>query len=216
MRKAEINRKTSETEIEIELNLDGTGKFDNRTGVGFFDHMLDQLAKHGMIDLAVRARGDTDIDDHHTVEDVGISFGKALSAALADKRGIRRYGHCLLPMDDALVEVALDLSGRPFLCWSVDFPCEKIGGFDTSLVREFFQAAATLGGITLHVDMKAGLNGHHIAEATFKSFARALRRAVELDARSPDAIPSTKGSLENPQERGQIADTSTATGRQSP
>lgn len=195
MRKAEIHRKTAETEIDLHLDLDGTGRFEIQTGVGFFDHMLDQVAKHARLDMTISAKGDTHIDDHHTVEDVGIAFGMAIKAALAEKRGIRRYGHSLLPMDDALVEASLDMSGRPFLVWGVDIPCEKIGTFDASLVREFFQAVSSLGGITLHLEKRAGFNGHHIAEATFKAFARALREAVELDASVPNAIPSTKGSL---------------------
>lgn len=195
MRRAEITRKTAETDIRVEINLDGTGQYDNQTGVGFFDHMLDQLARHALIDMTIRATGDLHIDDHHTVEDTGIALGQALTAALGDKRGIRRYGSCLLPMDDALVRAALDLSGRPYLVWNVDLPTPKIGTFDTELVREFFQALSTHGGITLHVDALAGLNSHHIAEAAFKSVARALREAVEPDPRKGDAIPSTKGTL---------------------
>ncbi|MCX7289267.1 MAG: imidazoleglycerol-phosphate dehydratase HisB [Rhodobacterales bacterium] len=194
MRKAEITRKTAETEISVSVNLDGTGLYDCKTGVGFFDHMLDQLARHSLIDLTVAARGDTHIDDHHTVEDVGIAMGQALARALGDKRGIRRYGHFRLAMDDAQIATALDLSARPHLVWTVDFPTPKIGTFDTELVREFFQALATHGGITLHVDKVHGLNSHHIAEATFKSVARALRDAVEADPRS-SAIPSTKGAI---------------------
>jgi len=163
--------------------------------VGFFDHMLDQLARHSLIDMTLRAKGDLHIDDHHTVEDCGIALGQALAAALGDKRGIRRYGECSLPMDDAQVHCALDLSGRPFLVWNLPFPTQKIGTFDTELVREFFQAFATHGGITLHVDLRHGLNSHHIAEAAFKAVARALRAAVETDPRKADAIPSTKGML---------------------
>ena len=195
MRGAEITRKTAETDITVEINLDGSGRYDNQTGVGFFDHMLDQLARHALIDMKVRAAGDTHIDDHHTVEDTGIALGQALAEALGDKRGIRRYGACLLPMDDALVRGALDLSARPFLVWNVDFPTAKIGTFDTELVREFFQAFSTHGGITLHVDALHGVNSHHIAEAAFKAVARALRKAVETDPRKSDAIPSTKGAL---------------------
>ena len=195
MRTAKITRKTAETEIIVELNLDGTGLYDNETGVGFFDHMLDQLSRHSLINMTVRAKGDLHIDDHHTVEDTGIAIGQALSEALGDKKGIRRYGACLLPMDDALVRAALDLSARPFLIWNVDLPTEKIGAFDTELVREFFQALATHGGITLHVDQLHGINSHHIAEAAFKAVARALREAVETDPRKTDAIPSTKGAL---------------------
>jgi imidazoleglycerol-phosphate dehydratase len=195
MRTATITRKTSETEISVTLNLDGTGAYDNQTGVGFFDHMLDQLARHSMIDLTVRAKGDMHIDDHHTVEDTGIAIGQALAQALGDKRGIRRYGHFALAMDDAQVSTALDLSGRPFLVWNVAFPTPKIGSFDTELVREFFQAMSTHGGITLHVDRIHGLNSHHIAEAAFKSVARALRMAVEADPRAAGTLPSTKGTL---------------------
>ena len=195
MRTAEITRKTAETDIAVTVNLDGTGAYDNQTGVGFFDHMLDQLARHSAIDMTVRATGDLHIDDHHTVEDTGIALGQALAQALGDKRGIRRYGSCLLAMDDALVRTALDLSARPYLVWNVDMPTAKIGSFDTELVREFFTALATHGGITLHVDALHGLNSHHIAEAAFKSVARALREAVETDPRKADAIPSTKGAL---------------------
>ncbi|MEL6242389.1 MAG: imidazoleglycerol-phosphate dehydratase HisB [Pseudomonadota bacterium] len=195
MRTAKLTRTTAETDIDVDINLDGTGAYDNETGVGFFDHMLDQLARHSLIDMTIRAKGDLHIDDHHTVEDTGIALGQALTQALDDKTGIRRYGSCLLPMDDALVRCALDLSGRPFLIWKLDLPTPKIGTFDTELVREFFQALSTHGGITLHVDMLHGLNSHHIAEAAFKSVARALREAVEIDARKADAIPSTKGAL---------------------
>ena len=195
MRSAKVTRKTAETEISVEINLDGSGTYDNQTGVGFFDHMLDQLARHSLMDMMVRATGDLHIDDHHTVEDTGIALGQALTQALGEKRGIRRYGACLLPMDDALVRTALDLSARPFLIWNVDIPGAKIGTFDTELVREFFTAFATQGGITLHVDALHGFNSHHIVEATFKSVARALRDAVETDPRKADAIPSTKGAL---------------------
>jgi imidazoleglycerol-phosphate dehydratase len=195
MRRATIARKTAETEISVDINLDGTGAYDNRTGVGFFDHMLDQLARHALIDMTIAASGDLHIDDHHTVEDVGITLGQALAEALGDKRGIRRYGSCHLVMDEALVRAALDLSARPFLVWDVAFPTPKIGTFDTELVREFFQAFSTHGGITLHVTKLAGVNSHHIAEAAFKSVARALREAVEPDPRRSDAIPSTKGAL---------------------
>jgi imidazoleglycerol-phosphate dehydratase len=195
MRKAAITRATAETDITVEIDLDGTGTYDNRTGVGFFDHMLDQLARHALIDMKVRAKGDLHIDDHHTVEDTGIALGQALTTAMGDKRGIRRYGSCLLPMDDALVRAALDLSGRPFLVWNVAMPTPKIGTFDTELVREFFQALSTHGGITLHVDMLHGVNSHHIAEAAFKAVARSLRDALEVDPRKADAVPSTKGTL---------------------
>ncbi|MBY6152144.1 imidazoleglycerol-phosphate dehydratase HisB [Vannielia litorea] len=195
MRTASVTRETAETAITVDIDLDGTGSYDNATGVGFFDHMLDQLARHALIDMKISAKGDLHIDDHHTVEDVGITLGKALTEAMGDKRGINRYGACLLPMDDALVRAALDLSGRPFLVWNVDFPTQKIGTFDTELVREFFQAFATHGGITLHVDALHGFNSHHIAEAAFKAVARALRDALEADPRKADAIPSTKGTL---------------------
>ncbi|MFT4962448.1 MAG: imidazoleglycerol-phosphate dehydratase [Paracoccaceae bacterium] len=195
MRTSTITRKTAETDISVQINLDGRGEYDNQTGIGFFDHMLDQLARHSLIDMTIRAKGDLHIDDHHTVEDVGIALGQALTQALGDKRGIRRYGSCLLPMDDAQVRVALDLSARPFLIWNADLPTAKIGTFDTELVREFFQAMSTHGGITLHVDCLHGINSHHIAEATFKSVARALRDAVETDPRQADDVPSTKGAL---------------------
>ena len=195
MRTASVARKTAETEIAIELNLDGTGAHDCATGVGFFDHMLDQLSRHSLIDMRIKATGDLHIDDHHTVEDVGIALGQALAEAVGDKRGIRRYGSCLLPMDEALVRAALDLSGRPFLVWNVGFGAEKIGSFDTQLVREFFTAFAMNARMTLHVDRLAGENAHHVAEAAFKAVARALREAVEADPRQADAIPSTKGAL---------------------
>ncbi len=195
MRQTSLTRTTAETDVSVEINLDGTSSYDNQTGVGFFDHMLDQLARHSLIDMKIRATGDLHIDDHHTVEDVGITLGQALAKALGDKRGIRRYGACLLPMDDALVRCALDLSARPFLVWNVDLPTDKIGTFDTELVREFFQAFSTQGGITLHVDMLHGINSHHIVEAAFKSVARALREAVEVDPRKSGDIPSTKGAL---------------------
>ncbi|MGB7244986.1 MAG: imidazoleglycerol-phosphate dehydratase HisB [Sulfitobacter sp.] len=195
MRTSTINRTTAETDISVTVDLDGTGAYDNQTGIGFFDHMLDQLARHSLIDMTIAAKGDLHIDDHHTVEDTGIALGQALATALGEKRGIRRYGSCLLPMDDAQVRCALDLSARPFLIWNVDLPTAKIGSFDAELVREFFQAFATHGGITLHVDMLHGLNSHHIAEAAFKSVARALRDAVEVDPRKSGDIPSTKGAL---------------------
>jgi imidazoleglycerol-phosphate dehydratase len=195
MRSAEITRKTNETNISLSLNLDGTGRCKSETGIGFFDHMIDQLARHAMIDITLKAKGDLHIDDHHTVEDCGIAMGQALSRALGDKMGIRRYGHFNLAMDDAQIATALDLSGRPYLVWNVAFPTAQIGSFDCELVREFFQALSTHGGITLHVDRLHGLNSHHIAEATFKSVARALRMAVESDPRSTGQLPSTKGML---------------------
>ena len=195
MRKAEITRTTNETEISVSVTLDGTGQHRMASGVGFFDHMLDQLARHALVDISLSAKGDLHIDDHHTVEDCGIALGQALARALGDKRGIRRYGECSLPMDDAQVRCALDLSGRPFLVWNVPFPTPKIGSFDTELVREFFQALATHAGVTLHVDLIHGINSHHIAEAVFKAVARSLRLAVEADPRMAGSIPSTKGTL---------------------
>ena len=195
MRSGKIERKTAETEISVSLNLDGTGNYEINTGVGFFDHMLEQLARHSLIDLEVHANGDTHIDDHHTVEDTGIAFGQALAQAIGDKLGINRYGWCLLPMDDTLIRTALDLSSRPFLYFDIDMPTDKIGSFDTELVREFFQAVSTHGGITLHMEKLHGYNSHHIAEATFKSFAKSLRVAIERDARNLKALPSTKGAL---------------------
>lgn len=194
MRDATITRTTSETAISVSLALDGTGAAKISTGVGFFDHMLDQLAKHSLIDMTITAKGDLHIDDHHTVEDVGIAIGQALAKALGDKKGIRRYGHFALAMDDAQIACALDLSARPYLICNLDFPTQKIGSFDTELVREFFQALSTHGGITLHIDKKHGFNSHHIAEAAFKAVAKSLRVAVEKDPRN-DALPSTKGAL---------------------
>ena len=195
MRTASIERNTAETAISVEINVDGTGIYDNQTGIGFFDHMLDQLSRHALIDMTIRAKGDLHIDDHHTVEDVGIALGKALAQAIGDKRGIRRYGSCTLVMDDTLVRAALDLSGRPYLTWKVDFTASKIGAFDTELVREFFTAFAMNSGMTLHIERLDGINSHHIAEAAFKALARALRDALETDPRKADAIPSTKGTL---------------------
>jgi len=195
MRRAKISRSTTETSIEVEINLDGTGAYDVKTGVGFFDHMIEQLARHSMIDITLRAQGDLHIDDHHTVEDSGIALGHAIAEAVGDKAGIRRYGACLLPMDDALVRAALDLSGRPYLVWNVAMTAPKIGTFDTELLREFFQALSTHGGITLNIAQLDGVNSHHIAEAAFKAVARALREAVEEDPRRAGAIPSTKGKL---------------------
>ena len=195
MRNATVTRKTNETEIAVTLDLDGTGQSNVSTGIGFFDHMLDQLARHALMDLTVTARGDLHIDDHHTVEDVGIALGQALTRALGDKRGIFRYGHFTLAMDDAQVACALDLSARPYLICNLPFPTAKIGTFDTELVREFFQALSTHGGITLHIDLAHGLNSHHIAEAAFKSVAKSLAMALAPNPRSPDAIPSTKGTL---------------------
>lgn len=195
MRDARVERRTSETDIALTLALDGTGKATIATGVGFFDHMLDLLARHALFDLEVAAKGDTHIDDHHTVEDVGIALGQAFAKALGDKRGISRYATVHLPMDEALSRVSVDISGRAFLVFRVDFPTEKIGAFDTQLVREFFQAFASNAGITLHVETLYGDNSHHIAESCFKGLARALRAAAATDPREGDRVPSTKGSL---------------------
>ena len=194
-RTASRTRTTKETDVSLQIDLDGTGQREIETGVGFFDHMLDQLSKHSLIDLRLKAKGDLHIDDHHTVEDVGIALGEALKEALGDKAGINRYGHAYVAMDEALSRVALDLSNRPFLVWNVQFTSPKIGTFDTELVREFFQAIASAGGITLHADSLAGENAHHIAESLFKALARALRVAVEADPRSAGQLPSTKGTL---------------------
>ena len=195
-RRAEISRETSETAITVALGLDGEGRADIATGIGFLDHMLTALARHGLFDLTVRAKGDLHIDFHHTTEDVGIVIGQCLRQALGDKRGIRRYGAAVIPMDEALAEAAVDISGRPFLAWSVTFAQPKIGEMDTELFEEFFRALAFNAGITLHITQKAGTNAHHVAEACFKALARALREAVEPDPRAIGAIPSTKGVLE--------------------
>jgi imidazoleglycerol-phosphate dehydratase len=195
-RTATISRTTAETDIRATVCLDGTGKVQVATGIGFLDHMLTALGRHALLDLVVEAKGDLHIDYHHTTEDVGIVLGQALRKALGDKRGIRRYGHALLPMDEALAEAAIDISGRPFLAWSVPFARDKVGEMDTELFEEFFRAFAFNAGITVHVTLKAGTNAHHVAEACFKALARALRMAVETDPRSPDAVPSTKGVLE--------------------
>ena len=195
MRKAEIKRKTNETDIAVAIDLDGTGAYDIETGVGFLDHMLDQLSKHSLIDIKVRAKGDLHIDFHHTAEDVGIALGEAIKKALGDKKGIRRYASADLVMDGTLTRVALDVSGRPFLVWKVAFTHGKVGEMDTELFREWFQAFAMNAGITLHVETPYGDNNHHIAESAFKALARALRAAVEIDPRAKDVIPSTKGTL---------------------
>jgi imidazoleglycerol-phosphate dehydratase len=194
-RTATITRTTSETDISLTLNLDGTGVADIATGIGFLDHMLTSLARHGLFDLTVHAEGDLHIDDHHTTEDVGIVLGAALRKALGEKRGIRRFGNALIPMDETLAEAAVDISGRPFLAWNVEFERPKIGEMDTELFEEFFRALAFNALITLHITRRAGRNAHHVAEACFKATARALRMAVELDPRVGDAIPSTKGAL---------------------
>ena len=194
-RTAEITRTTSETAITIRLDLDGTGVAKVATGIGFLDHMLTALARHALIDLTVQAAGDLHIDFHHTTEDVGIVLGQAIAQAVDDKRGIRRYGHAVVPMDEALVDAALDLSGRPFLAWAVAFERDKIGEMDTELFEEFFRALAMNGLMTLHMTQRAGRNAHHVAEGCFKAVARALRAATEPDPRAGDAVPSTKGSL---------------------
>lgn len=195
MRRASIERKTRETEISVVVNIDGAGKSTISTGVGFFDHMLDQLARHSLIDMEISAKGDLHIDDHHTVEDVGIAIGQAMKAALGERKGIARYADVLLPMDETLTRVAVDVSGRPFLAFQTEFSTDKIGQFDTQLVREFFQAFAQNAGITLHIETLYGFNAHHIAESCFKGVARALRAATELDPRQQDRVPSTKGTL---------------------
>ncbi len=195
MRKGAVARRTKETSIEASLDLDGSGLSDISTGVGFFDHMLDQLARHALMDLTVRAKGDRHIDDHHTVEDVGIAVGQALAQALGDKRGLTRYADCLLPMDETLTRVALDISGRPFLVFHTVFPSERIGAFDVELVREFFQAFAGNAALTLHIETLYGANSHHIAESCFKGVARALKGAIAIDPLQAERIPSTKGAL---------------------
>ncbi len=194
-RTAEITRTTSETDITVRLDLDGSGQAEVATGIGFMDHMLTAFARHALIDLTVRAQGDLHIDFHHTTEDVGIVLGQALARAVGDKRGIRRYGNAVVPMDEALVGAALDLSGRPFLAWSVAFERDKIGEMDTELFEEFFRALAMNALMTLHVTQQAGRNAHHVAEACFKAVARALRAATEADPRASGVIPSTKGAL---------------------
>jgi imidazoleglycerol-phosphate dehydratase len=192
---ATITRVTSETDISVTLNLDGSGVADIATGIGFLDHMLTALARHGLFDLTVRAKGDLHIDFHHTTEDVGIVLGQAFRQALGDKRGIRRFGHAAIPMDETLAEAAVDLSGRPFLVWDVTFQRPKIGEMDTELFEEFFRALAFNALATLHLTRRAGHNAHHVAEACFKAASRALRQATEIDPRAADAIPSTKGAL---------------------
>ena len=195
MRMADITRRTAETDITLKLNLDGTGASDIDTGVGFLDHMLTLFAAHGRFDLTVRCEGDTEVDDHHTVEDVGICLGQAFATALGDKRGICRYGQMILPMDEALILTAADLSGRAYLGYALEIPTEKVGTFDTELVKEFFLAFVRCAAVTLHIRQMAGENSHHIIEGTFKSVARTLRAAVAVDEKCRDAIPSTKGVL---------------------
>ncbi len=195
MRKASLDRKTTETQIAVSINLDGTGAFDVKSGVGFLDHMLELLSRHSLIDIKLRAKGDTHIDFHHTTEDSGIALGQAFAKALGNRKGIRRYADCFLPMDEALTRAAIDVSGRPYLIWKVEFSRPKIGEFDTELVREWFQAFAMNAGVTLHVQTLYGDNCHHIAESCFKALARVLRAAIEIDPRQKNRIPSTKGSL---------------------
>jgi imidazoleglycerol-phosphate dehydratase len=195
MRIAKLKRDTTETQISVELNLDGDGVYDVETGIGFLDHMLEQLSRHSLIDLKLRAKGDLHIDMHHTTEDCGIAIGQAFAKALGDKKGIRRYANQHLPMDEALTRVALDVSGRPYLIWDVDFSRPKLGDMDTELFREWFQAFAQNAGITLHIANLYGDNNHHIVETCFKALARALREAIEIDPRRADDVPSTKGTL---------------------
>ena len=195
MRQATIQRNTLETKIELSVNLDGTGKADLNTGVPFLEHMLDQIARHGLVDLTIKADGDTHIDDHHTVEDIGISLGMALKEAVGNKKGINRYGHAYVPLDEALSRVVIDLSGRPGLIFNGDFSRASIGGFDTELVAEFFQGFTNHAQVTLHIDCLRGKNAHHQAETIFKAFGRALRMALETDERMADQLPSTKGAL---------------------
>jgi imidazoleglycerol-phosphate dehydratase len=195
MRTAQVTRQTAETRIEVTLNLDGSGVSRLATGIGFFDHMLDQIARHGLIDLDVQASGDLHIDGHHTVEDVGICIGQALAIAVGDKKGVRRYGHAYVPLDEALSRVVVDFSGRPGLVWQVPFTRAAIGAFDAELAHEFFQGLVNHAFMTVHVDNLRGENAHHQCETVFKAFGRALRAAAEIDARAAGAVPSTKGSL---------------------
>ena len=195
MRKATVKRATKETRIEATLDLDGTGKAEISTGIGFLDHMLDSLARHSLIDIALKAEGDLHIDAHHTTEDSGIVLGQALAEALGERKGIRRFGDALIPMDETLTRVALDASNRPYLIWKVQVPRDKLGTMDTELFKEWFQAFAQAGGLTLHVETLYGENSHHIVESCYKGLARALRQAIEPDPRTPGAVPSTKGSL---------------------
>jgi imidazoleglycerol-phosphate dehydratase len=194
-RKAEVTRNTAETQITVAVDLDGTGQARLATGIGFFDHMLDQIARHGLIDLAIAAKGDLHIDGHHTVEDVGITFGQAVYKAVGDKKGIRRYGHAYVPLDEALSRVVIDFSGRPGLVMNVPFKSAMIGTFDTQLAHEFFQGFSNHAFVTLHIDNLRGENAHHQCETVFKAFARALRAALELDPRAAGTVPSTKGTL---------------------
>ncbi|GAB4146456.1 MAG: imidazoleglycerol-phosphate dehydratase HisB [Sphingomonadales bacterium] len=195
MRKATMTRKTKETDIQVSLDLDGSGRYDIATGIGFLDHMLEQLSRHSLIDLTVKAKGDLHIDFHHTTEDTGIVIGEAFAAALGERRGITRYGAALIPMDETLTQVALDISGRPYLVWQVAFSRDKLGDMDTELFKEWFQAFAQAAGITLHVENRYGVNNHHIVETCYKGLARALKQAIAIDPRQAEAVPSTKGSL---------------------
>jgi len=195
MRSADIRRKTGETDIEVSVNLDGTGVYSISTGIGFLDHMLEQLSRHSLIDLTVKVVGDLHVDQHHTTEDAGIAIGEAVAKALGDKRGITRYGETHAPMDETLTRVALDISGRPWLVWKVGINMQRLGEWDTELIEHWFQSFAQAAGITLHVENLYGSNNHHIVESCFKALARALRTAVEIDPRKSDAIPSTKGRL---------------------
>lgn len=195
MRTASVERNTKETQISVSLNLDGSGTYDVSTGIGFLDHMLEQLSRHSLIDLTVKAEGDLHIDFHHTTEDTGIAIGEAFAIALGDRKGITRYGSAYIPMDETLSRVALDISNRPYLIWRVDFSKPKLGDMDTELFKEWFQAFAQAAGITLHVDNLYGENNHHIVESCYKGIARALRQAIEIDPRKADEVPSTKGVL---------------------
>ncbi len=195
MRQSSVERKTKETQIRADLNIDGTGKYTVSTGIGFLDHMMEQLSRHSLMDLNLEAKGDLHIDYHHTTEDTGIAIGEAFAKALGDRRGITRYGHAYIPMDETLTRVSLDISGRPYFIWKVEFTKPKLGEMDTELFREWFQAFAFAAGVTLHVENLYGLNNHHIVESCFKGLARALRTAVDIDPRKSDEIPSTKGTL---------------------
>ncbi len=194
-RTATVERNTKETKIKLSLNLDGTGQSDVKTGLAFFDHMIDQIARHGLFDITLHCDGDLEVDAHHTVEDCALAFGSALKEALGDKKGIRRYGHAYLPMDECLSRVALDLSNRPYLIWQAEFTTQRLGEMDTELFQEFFNAFAGAAGVTLHVKNEYGENNHHIIESIYKACAKALRMAVEIDTRASDQLPSTKGSL---------------------
>lgn len=195
-REGEIRRETKETDVFVKIDLDGSGKCSANTGIGFLDHMIQQLSSHGLFDIKVSANGDTHVDDHHTNEDIGIAIGQALSKALGDRSGIKRFGHFLAPLDEALIQVVVDCSGRPHLSFDLDIPSQKVGTYDTELVKEFFAAVSSNSGLTLHIRQISGTNTHHIVEASFKSFARALRMATEIDPRRSGQIPSSKGVLE--------------------